>query len=229
MDSTIEIYGLKKPHCRKEAFMLQTFLVTRKRRSKMASATRGKWRGVSNAALGAIVAHPLRCRLLAILADRVASPNEIARELGMPVGDVSYHVRTLREAGAIELVEERPVRGSTEHFYRATSARGPLLTDDDYEHMTADERGDFARHAFQLAAADASVSLESRKFGERHDHHITRVPFAIDEKGWRELGELFRDTLARVLEIQSDSDARMAETGEHPIRGTAFSTFFETP
>lgn len=195
----------------------------------MASATRGRWRGVENAALGAIVAHPLRCRLLAIFAERVASPTEISQELNMPVGDVSYHVRTLKDAGAIELVNERPVRGSTEHFYRATGTFGPLLTDEDYEKMSVDERAEFARHTFQLAVADASVSLETRKFGERHDHHITRVPFSVDEQGWQELSDLYRDTLARVIEIQSDSKARLAETGEEPIRGTAFTTFFETP
>jgi DNA-binding transcriptional ArsR family regulator len=193
----------------------------------MASATRGRWRGVSDAALGAIVAHPVRCRLLTIFADRVASPNEIAQQLEMPVGDVSYHVRTLKDAGVIELVDERPVRGSTEHFYRA--AIKPLLNDDIYENLTVEERINVARHAFQFTAADASVAFETGVFGERHDHHISRVPFAVDEKGWRELGELYRDTLARVMEINSDAEARMAEKGEPPIRGIAFSTFFETP
>lgn len=193
----------------------------------MATATRGKWRGVDDAALGAIVAHPLRCRLLATFGERVASPNEIAQELGMPVGDVSYHVRTLKDAGVIELVEERPVRGSTEHFYRATVL--PVLTDEEYERMSVEQRVEVARQAFQYTVADASVSLEARKFGERHDHHVTRVPFAVDEQGWQELVELYRDTLARVLEIRSDADARLGETGDAPIRGVAFSTFFETP
>jgi DNA-binding transcriptional ArsR family regulator len=168
----------------------------------------------------------VRCRLLTIFAERVASPNEISQQLDMPVGDVSYHVRTLKDAGVIELVDERPVRGSTEHFYRA--AMKPLLSDDDYEEMTVEERINVARHAFQYTAADASVSFESGKFGERHDHHVSRVPFAIDEKGWQELGELYRDTLARVLEIQSDASVRLSETGERPIRGITFSTFFET-
>jgi DNA-binding transcriptional ArsR family regulator len=195
--------------------------------NQMASATRGKWRGVTNAALGAIVAHPVRCRLLTIFADRVASPNQVSQELGMPVGDVSYHVRTLKDAGVIELVDERPVRGSTEHFYRARSR--PLLNDEDYESLSPEDRIGFARTIFQIATAEASVSLESGKFGERHDHHISRVPFSVDEKGWKELATLYRDTLARIFEIQSDSNARLSETGEAPIRGIAFSTFFETP
>lgn len=191
-------------------------------------ATRGKWRGVPDAAVGAIVAHPMRCRLLAIFADRVASPNEIAKELRISVSEVSYHVRTLREAGAIELVKERPARGSTEHFYEA-KLRGPLLSDADYEKLTPAERAAIGRHGFQLAAADASVSIEAGKFGERHDHHVARVPFAIDEAGWNDLRELYRETLERVLEIQSECSERALESGETPIHGTAFLTFFETP
>lgn len=195
----------------------------------MATASRGKWRGVSDAALGAIVSHPLRCRLLAIFAARVASPTEIAQELNMPVGDVSYHVRTLREAGVITLVDERPVRGSTEHFYSASLSKQPVLDESDYEKMSVEERGDFARHTFQLAVADANVSLEAGKFGERIDHHITRVPFEVDETGWKEMWELFLETLNRMFEIRADSEARLGETGEKPIHGTAFTTFFEMP
>src|ERR1700755_1858647 len=71
------------------------------------------------ATLGATVAHPMRCRCLAILADRVASPAEIARQLGLEVSNVGYHVSALAEAGLIEEVGQRPVRGAVEHFYRA--------------------------------------------------------------------------------------------------------------
>ena len=193
----------------------------------MATATRGKWRGVSDAALGAIVAHPVRCRLLVIFADRVASPTEAAQELGQPVGDISYHVRTLREAGVIELVDERPVRGSTEHFYRATLSLN--LTDEEYGALSVDERATFARQTFHIVAAEASYALENRKLAERGDHHIARVPFSLDEAGWQELGTLFNKTLDRMLMIRADSEARLAESGEESIRGVAFQTFFEMP
>ena len=35
------------------------------------------------------IGHPLRARLLAILNERVASPNELAKETGEPLGNVS--------------------------------------------------------------------------------------------------------------------------------------------
>ena len=69
--------------------------------------------------LAAIVAHPTRARCFMILAERTASPVEIAQEIGKDVGHVGYHVRKLQQLNLIELVDERPVRGAVEHFYRA--------------------------------------------------------------------------------------------------------------
>jgi len=194
----------------------------------MGTATRGKWRGVENAALGAIVAHPVRCRLMAVFADRVASPNEIAHEFGMPVGDVSYHVRTLKDAGLIELVEERPVRGSTEHFYRAV-IRNIVISDEEYEALSVEERVAFARITYQVATAEASYSLETKKFGERHNHHIARMPFRVDEQAWNELSDLHREMLDRIIEICADSDVRTMESEEPRIPGIAFAALFEMP
>src|SRR3954451_21545148 len=67
------------------------------------------------------ISHPLRHRLLGMLDGRTASPNELARELGLPLGRVSYHVRLLHDLGAIELVGTEPRRGALEHYYRAVT------------------------------------------------------------------------------------------------------------
>ena len=67
------------------------------------------------------ISHPLRHRLLGMLDGRVASPNELARELGLPLGRVSYHIRLLHDLGAIELVNTEPRRGALEHYYRAVT------------------------------------------------------------------------------------------------------------
>jgi DNA-binding transcriptional ArsR family regulator len=65
------------------------------------------------------LAHPLRAQLLELLADREASPVELAPEVNAPLTHVSYHVRQLAERGLIRQTRERPVRGAVEHFYRA--------------------------------------------------------------------------------------------------------------
>ena len=62
---------------------------------------------------------PLRVRILAMLDERKASPNQLAGWLGASLGTVAYHVRTLEQLGLIELVDETRVRGAVEHHYRA--------------------------------------------------------------------------------------------------------------
>jgi DNA-binding transcriptional ArsR family regulator len=64
--------------------------------------------------------HPLRAEALALIAEGIASPKQIARKLGVEVSNVAYHVRVLREIGCIELAETRQRRGAIEHLYRVT-------------------------------------------------------------------------------------------------------------
>ena len=67
------------------------------------------------------MSHPLRVRILAMLDERTASPNELSGWLGANLGTVAYHVRMLDQAGLIELVSETRVRGAVEHHYRANA------------------------------------------------------------------------------------------------------------
>jgi len=65
--------------------------------------------------------HPLRRRILREMATQErSSPRELAAILSEPLSNVSYHVRVLVECDVLELVGTRAVRGSTQHFYRAS-------------------------------------------------------------------------------------------------------------
>jgi DNA-binding transcriptional ArsR family regulator len=187
--------------------------------------------------IGSVVSHPLRARCLTALADRTASPAELAIEFRKPLSDVSYHVATLLKAGAIELVGERPVRGSIQHFYRAISM--PLVDTPENSDLTLDERLEFARLAFQLAAADATTALDAKTLNRRPDAHVVRMPMVIDEEAWGEMAELYAEMVERMFAIRAASDQRRAEhgadgegrdeDGEGDIPITAFVTFFERP
>jgi DNA-binding transcriptional ArsR family regulator len=178
--------------------------------------------------LGAIVAHPLRSRCLSVLAERTASPNELAIALNEEVGNVSYHVKQLLKMEAIELVSERPVRGAVEHFYRAV--KRPLVNDEQFAALSLEERLQFARHILQLSTADAATALDATTFGQRPDHHISRLPVLVDEEGWKELGEIYGEALQRTLDVQAASTERMASEPDLPtIPATVITMFFEMP
>src|SRR3954467_13036164 len=65
------------------------------------------------------MSHPVRVRIMAMLQERKASPNELSQWLGTTLGATAYHVRTLHKLGLIELVDETRVRGAVEHHYKA--------------------------------------------------------------------------------------------------------------
>jgi DNA-binding transcriptional ArsR family regulator len=180
------------------------------------------------ATLGAAVAHPLRCRCLTIFADRVASPAEIARELGLEVSSVGYHVNALAEAGLIEEVRQRPVRGAVEHFYKAVVR--PITATDEEAEVSIEKRMSFSRTIWSLIAANATTALQTRKLVERSDHHLTRVPLRVDEQGWKEVAEAYMDLYERVYEIQTASAERLGERPDDPgISAMSVQAFFETP
>jgi DNA-binding transcriptional ArsR family regulator len=181
-----------------------------------------------DATLGAAVAHPLRCRCLTILADRVASPAEIARELKLEVSNVGYHVGALADAGLIEEVGQRPVRGAVEHFYRAVVR--PETSAEDEEDLSLDKRLSFARTTWSLITANATTALAAGSAVERPEHHLTRVPLRVDERGWAELAAAHMELYERVYEIQADAAKRLGETPENPgISTLSVLAFFETP
>lgn len=61
---------------------------------------------------------PLRLEVLRRLAEPRSCP-ELARALGESTQKINYHVRVLEEAGLVERVAERRVRGLVEGVYRA--------------------------------------------------------------------------------------------------------------
>ncbi|MGW3148327.1 MULTISPECIES: ArsR/SmtB family transcription factor [Streptomyces] len=71
----------------------------------------------------AALAHPLRQRLLFALTHRSATISQLAVRLGVAKGSVGHHLKVLREAGLVRIVETRRVRGGTEQYYRRVGLR----------------------------------------------------------------------------------------------------------
>lgn len=190
----------------------------------MATANKAKKEEMT---LGAIVAHPLRSQCLTILAERTASPAELADELDENLGNVSYHVRKLWRGGAVEIVEEKPVRGAMEHFYRAV--RVPHFSDQESGEASPKEREIITRQIFSLMTANATTALEAGTMVERPDFHITRLPTRLDETGWAEMRDLYLEMLERQFKIQEKSADRLGKTDDAGIPVIAFNTLFEMP
>jgi hypothetical protein len=141
----------------------------------------------------------------------VASPNELAKKLGEPLTNVSYHVRMLHDLGCIELVQTEPRRGALEHYYRAVMR--PFFSDRDWKRLPKNARNSVSDAILQLVWDDAAASIKDGSFEERGDHHLSRTVLPVDEQGWQDLHELLDQTLERALDIQAESASRAAKNG----------------
>src|SRR3954462_1604061 len=164
----------------------------------------------SEARIAKALAHPLRARILQRLGERVASPGDLAVELGAPLGVVSYHVRMLRDYDCVELVRTEPRRGALQHFYRATAR--PQLDEDQWRTLPSGLRRELAGETIQEVVDDLAEAADAGMLDDP-EVTVTRPPLELDERGWRKLNRLLSRTLEQALQIASESAGRHSAGG----------------
>jgi DNA-binding transcriptional ArsR family regulator len=177
--------------------------------------------------LAKALAHPLRVRILASLHRGISSPNQLSQELGEPLGNVSYHVKTLLEFDCIELVKTEPRRGAVEHFYRATERA--FFSDEDWAKIPASARKGITGVILETIGEDATAALVEGTIEKHTDSHITRSPLILDEQAWRDLNAVLNETLERANAIQDEAAARLNKSKGDSINTKLAILHFETP
>lgn len=177
--------------------------------------------------LAKALAHPLRVRILTSLHKGVSSPNQLSQELDEPLGNVSYHVKTLLEYDCVELVKTEPRRGAVEHFYRATERA--FFSASDWEKIPASARKGICGSILETVGQDATEALISGSIEARTESHVSRTPLVLDEKGWSEITTLLADTLNRAIEIQEEAATRLSDEKSESINTKLAILHFESP
>jgi DNA-binding transcriptional ArsR family regulator len=167
------------------------------------------------------LAHPLRIRILAVLAERSASPVQLAAKLDASLGTVAYHVRTLHSLGLVELVDTRQRRGATEHYYRAREH--PRFADDAWQALPPVDKQRMLSALLRQMGQFVSASAAAGGF-DRPDSHMTRTSLRLDRQGWNELAEATQKWLEEAERIGAaagerlERDAAADGDGDGPTR-----------
>ena len=162
--------------------------------------------------------NPLRAQILGVLRERRASPTELAKELGVPLGNVSYHVRVLAELELIRLVKKTPRRGAIEHHYEAVASA--QISGDAWEKVPAVAKQAVVSAGLGEIGRTVNAAAEAGGF-EREDVQVTRSRLVLDERGWAELaGEVAR-TLERAEQIDRESQKRLTSSAHAGELGAA--------
>lgn len=171
--------------------------------------------------------HPVREHILTVLNERIASPTEIGRELGLEVEDFYHHFEVLEELGCIERVEMRRRRGATEHFFRATECF--LFDDTEWARLPDTLKADLSVRGVKPIFDDVVAAMRCRTFDARDDRHTSWMSAHLDEQGWREVVALLKETLWRAMDIRKRSARRLAKNREQGMLATVAILGFETP
>jgi DNA-binding transcriptional ArsR family regulator len=198
-----------------------------KEESALAAKTKTKQKmetGVDQRLVKAL-AHPLRVQILAILNERMASPNELSKELDEGLSQVSYHVKVLKDFECIEMVKTEPRRGAVEHYYRATSRA--FLADSEWQNLPDSIKPGVSASVLQLILDDVIGAINGGTFNARDDVHMSWTPGVVDEQGWDESVELVNETLDRLIKVHEGSAKRLAKSGAKGIPATVVLMNFE--
>jgi DNA-binding transcriptional ArsR family regulator len=159
--------------------------------------------------------------MLTVLNQRIASPSELAGELDEPIGNVSYHMRTLADLGMVELMRTEPRRGAVEHYYRAVER--PHLSGQDWATLPPSVRRSFSDATGRQILDDFTAAVKGGGF-ERDGARLHRLELKLDQKGWDELGKLLDDVSQRVDKIAAKAKERK---GDEKFAGRAVLMLFE--
>ena len=158
------------------------------------------------------IGHPLRMQLLTRLNERVASPVELARELGESVQLVSYHVRILRDLGFVELVSTTPRRGAIEHHYRAI--RRALFTDADFEALPANARSNLSGSVLEEMFRHAADAIQAGMFEGDAKTNLTVAKHTLDEEAWEKLAAKVAEVWEYANELEAEALVRIQKGAE---------------
>lgn len=153
------------------------------------------------------MSHPLRVRILAMLDERKASPNQLAGWLGASLGTVAYHVRTLQQLGLIELVDETRVRGAVEHHYRAKAR--PNVSADGWTAAPPVARQAAVGSSLDVIGEYARVSAAAGGF-DRSEAQLQRTLLRLDARGFAQLSKACTKLLEQAQKIEAAAAERIA-------------------
>lgn len=192
-------------------------------------ATKSKRRQASAANRVKAISHPVRAAALRYLNTHgLGSPQEIATAIGEDVSNVSYHVRRLVALECAELVETRPVRGVTEHFYCPT--QGHVVEATEWDDLPHETRVSNLTEVAGLTFDDVRVALKAGTMGQDGQFALIHYPMrGVDREGLEELVEICERGYREAQEVLARCLERMEESGEKPKHVSMNLQAFEVP
>lgn len=199
---------------------------TAEKRHQQPKVPSGKPKVVMDVGLAKALSHAYRSHILATLGDRIASPKEMADEIGIEANDLNYHIKVLVRMEKIRLVGIEKRRGVHEHFY-ALCSRVVYLDDSEWKRLPEPIQSSLSASLLQLSTDEAIRALRAGTFNARNSHQ-SRTTMLLGEQGCAEMAQVLDETLEKMLAIRKKSAVRLKKGSEEGIPMAVIMMGFET-
>jgi DNA-binding transcriptional ArsR family regulator len=176
--------------------------------------------------LAKALSHELRVAILERLSTGEKSPSELAEELKENLSNLAYHVRVLKDAGVIHQVKTKPVRGSTERFFRIDPAK--LWQALDRKEIPPALRRRADAQTMQAIIDEGTAAIEAGTIEAYDESHLGCIPAVLDSQGCKEVSAVVDRAVEEVIVAQERSAKRLARTSRSGVPTTIILASFES-
>ena len=156
-----------------------------------------------------VLLHPVRLRIVLAMTGTALTPAELAQRLpGVPQASLYRHIARLTDAGILEVVDERKVRGVVERTY-AVNVEAASIDADDSDAMTADEhQRSFAAFAGALIDAFGRYVSDPAARPSADGVSYRQIPLELSDAELDQMASEFGAVLERYLALEPSPDRR---------------------
>jgi DNA-binding transcriptional ArsR family regulator len=174
---------------------------------------------ISDPRIAKALTHPLRIQILNALDGDTASPSDLAAKFDAPLGNVSYHVRTLADLGLLKLVKRRTRRGAVEHYYTATSRAN--MKPGSWKGVPGAVKDAVVGSSLEQIGTQAFAAAQVGGFQEGV---LARSTYPLDDEGRAAVAEIVQGAIEQVEEAARQAAERQDGNDENGVTPTTVVT-----
>ncbi|HEX8688705.1 MAG TPA: hypothetical protein VF729_00515 [Solirubrobacterales bacterium] len=169
----------------------------------------------------------MRIRIFDAVAERPASPSQLATTLDESLGVVAYHVGVMRVTGCLQPAGVARRRRGDQCVYELTPLASPA------RRRISQQR--IAPSTFGHPSAGVLRAIVDREIaglgapGERRTDRLGCMSMALDRQGLQQVSAAIASALDQVTIAQEESAKRLAGTDEEAIETTIAVASFKSP
>jgi DNA-binding transcriptional ArsR family regulator len=151
-----------------------------------------------------LLLHPLRMRIIMLIVGKTMTAQQLATALPDIAQATLYrHINKLAKAGILNVVEERPVRGTMEKVYELNQA-GAFLGAEDIANFTKEDHMRYFTSFVAILLGEFSQYLDSREKPDFVADGVaySKVVLCLSDEEFMNMGKSLNEAVGSVIENQ---------------------------